>query len=152
MIRSFRVFAFLFVLGAIPSFVLALEEELKTIPTRPKVTQSFVLIRPTGSPVGSVILFTGGNGVLNLSAERMAEWQPTNFLVRNRMRLAEHGFLVAVVDAPSDRLEQGLAGFRTTPDHAEDIRQVIAVLCQIRDVPVWLAGTSMGTVSAANVA
>jgi len=46
------------------------------------------------APVASVILFTGGQGVLQLTRG--------NFLVRNRRRFAEHGFLVAVVDVPSD--------------------------------------------------
>ena len=126
------------------------EEELQTISTRPKVTQSFVLVRPSGQPQASVILFSGSNGALNLSPEGIARWKPTNFLLRNRLRFAEHGFLVAAVDAPSDRHD--LYNFRTTSAHAEDVRGVIAALRKIADVPVWLVGTSMGTISAGNAA
>jgi hypothetical protein len=36
--------------------------EVRTIPTRPGVTQSFLLVRPAGRPVASVVLFAGGNG------------------------------------------------------------------------------------------
>ena len=59
--------------------------------------------------------------------------------------------MVAVTDAPSDR-PQGLWNFRTSAAHAEDIKYVIAELRKMFDIPVWLIGTSMGTVSAANSA
>jgi alpha-beta hydrolase superfamily lysophospholipase len=52
---------------------------------------------------------------------------------------------------PSDHLE-GLEGFRTTAEHAQDIAAVIAYLRQKAPVPVWLIGTSMGTFSGASVA
>jgi pimeloyl-ACP methyl ester carboxylesterase len=74
-----------------------------------------------------------------------------NFLVRNRGRFAGHGLLVAVIDTPSDRPD-GLDGFRTSAAHADDVRAVVAALRREAAVPVWLVGTSMGTVSAASVA
>lgn len=130
--------------------VNALEEELQTIPTRSGVTQSFLLIRPADKPVASVILFAGGHGRLALSPQGI-EWGSGSFLVRNRERFAQERFVVAVIDAPSDR-PQGLWDFRTSAAHAEDIKQVIAELRKMFDVPVWLIGTSMGTVSTANAA
>lgn len=45
-----------------------------------------------------------------------------------------------------------LAGFRQTPEHAADIKAVIAWLKQQSPGPVWLAGTSRGTQSAAYIA
>jgi pimeloyl-ACP methyl ester carboxylesterase len=125
-------------------------EELVTIPTRPGVTQSFLLLRPSDKPSASVILFAGGHGRLALSQHRIG-WGETNFLVRNRERFCCEALLVAVMDAPSDR-PQGLSNFRTSSAHAEDIRHVMMKLKDIANVPVWLVGTSMGTVSAANAA
>lgn len=130
---------------------LALDEELKTIPTRPGVTQSFRLIRPDGAPVAGVLLFSGGDGKLEL-ANRGPDWIGSNFLVRNRQAFASHRFLVALVDAPSDRAQAGLDGFRTSREHAQDIGAVIAALRAMAPVPVWVVGTSMGSVSAASVA
>jgi len=124
-------------------------DDLRTIPSRPGVTQSFLLVRPAARPTAAVVLFAGGNGALKLGTGRPG--LGGNFLVRNRARFAEHGLLVAVVDAPSDRPD-GLDGFRTTAAHADDVRAVIAVLREDAAVPVWLVGTSMGTVSAANAA
>jgi predicted alpha/beta-hydrolase family hydrolase len=122
-------------------------DDIRTIPTRPGVTEAFILVRPSGPPVASVILFAGGNGLLALGSGKLG--LGGNFLVRNRARFASEGLLVAVVDTPSDH-PGGLDGFRTSAAHAEDIRAVIAALRQEASVPVWLIGTSMGTVSAAN--
>jgi predicted alpha/beta-hydrolase family hydrolase len=122
-------------------------DDIRTIPTRPGVTEAFILVRPSGAPVASVILFAGGNGLLALGSGKLG--LGGNFLVRNRARFASEGLLVAVVDTPSDH-PSGLDGFRTSAAHAEDIRALIAALKQEAPVPVWLIGTSMGTVSAAN--
>ena len=128
----------------------AAAEEVKTIPTRPGVTQSFILLRPSETPVASVILFAGGNGALGLGPDGRMASLGGNFLVRNRARFAEaHGFMVAVPDAPSDHAD-GLSRFRASREHAEDIRALIATLRATAPAPVWLIGTSMGTVSAAN--
>ena len=125
-------------------------EEVKTIPTRPGVTESFMLVRPSGSPVGSLIIFAGGDGNLAITSGGIGQLQG-NFLVRTRARWAREGFLVAVLDTPSDR-KSGLWNFRTTPEHAADVKQVIAAMREMTKGPVWLIGTSMGTLSAANAA
>jgi pimeloyl-ACP methyl ester carboxylesterase len=128
----------------------AAAEEVKTIPTRPGVTQSFILLRRSETPVATVILFAGGNGALGLGPDGRMASLGGNFLVRNRARFAEaYGFMVAVPDAPSDHAG-GLSRFRASREHAEDIRALIATLRAKAPAPVWLIGTSMGTVSAAN--
>jgi len=78
----FVVVLALFILSPCAS---AVEEELVTIPTRPRVTQSFLLLRPSDKPSASVILFAGGHGRLALSQHEIG-WGKTNFLVRNRKR------------------------------------------------------------------
>ena len=146
----------------VPSLVLLLGSlaanaaELVTLNTRTAVDQKFILIKPD-KPVASVILFAGGKGTLNLSSSigsPRINWGKNNFLVRSRDIFAKHGFLVAVVDAPSDRKSKTgmLGGFRNGMDHVEDIDHVITHLRIQADVPVWLIGTSRGTESAANVA
>lgn len=129
----------------------AADDEVKTLPTRPGVTEAFILLTPAGPPAASVILFTGGYGRLGLAQVGTAT-RNTNFLVRNRQRFAQHGFLTAVIDAPSDLQTAGLVQFRTTAKHAEDVKAVMAFLRTAAPAPVWLIGTSMGSVSAASVA
>jgi pimeloyl-ACP methyl ester carboxylesterase len=124
-------------------------ERVVDIPTRPGVTQRFLLSGPA-HPEAAVILFPGSHGGLQISSDGRLKWGEDNFLVRTRGMFAAQGLLVAVVDAPSDRQNAPfLGGFRYRPEHVADIKAVIAWLKQQAKVPVWLIGTSMGTQSAA---
>jgi hypothetical protein len=125
-------------------------EELVKLPTRPGVVEPFWVTTPPGPPVASVILFTGGPGLL--FSNRQPVLTSKNFLIRSRDKFAAAGFLVVSVDGPSDHLEGLDEVFRGSAEHAQDIAAVIAYVRQKAAVPVWLIGTSRGTTSAANVA
>ncbi|MDB5359168.1 MAG: hypothetical protein JWO51_465 [Rhodospirillales bacterium] len=58
-----------------------------------------------------------------------------------------HGFLVAVIDVPSDQTA-GMSGFRLSPDHAADIAAVVGWLHAAAPAGVWLVGTSCDAISA----
>jgi len=126
------------------------------VPTRPGVTQRFLLLSPR-EPKATVVLFAGDHGGLRIAADGRFQYGnlAVNFLVRSRQLFVEHDLAVAIVDAPSDR--QGfpfrfLSGFRQTPAHAADIKAVIAWLREHVEAPVWLIGTSRGTESVGYVA
>lgn len=139
--------AFTFSLAAATA-AQAASAQLVSIATPRGATQAFILIKPD-KPVASVILFAGGNGALGLKSASSMAWGAGNFLVRTRDMFAERGFMVAVVDAPSDRKSGMNAVFRMSGGHAGDIGAVEAYLKKQAPVPVWLVGTSMGTFSAA---
>lgn len=123
------------------------------VPTRPGVTQRFLLLTPAVPPMAVVLLSSGGNGGLQLSPNGEFRSGKINFLVRSRERFAAQGLAVAVIDAPSDRqAPPHLKGFRQTPEHAADVRAVIADLRARFGKPVVLIGTSRGTQSVASVA
>ena len=123
------------------------------IPTRPGVTQRVLVIAPASSPQATVILLAGGHGGLQIYPNGSFKWGEGNFLVRSRQLFVDQGLLVAVLDAPSDRQSRPyLSGFRQMPEHAQDIKAVIAWLREQAKVPVWLVGTSRGTQSAAYAA
>ena len=126
-------------------------ERVVEIPTRPGVTQRFLLLTPE-KPKAAVILFAGGDGGLEISQNGSIRFLSNNFLVRTRQLFADRGLSVAVIDAPSDRQRLALKGFRQKPEHVADIKAVIAWLKQQNNLPVWLVGTSRGTQSAAFVA
>jgi hypothetical protein len=148
MLRSLRLFA---LLALLPAAALASEVSVKDIPTRAGVTQRVLLIKPE-KPVASVVLFAGGSGLVAIGADGRPG-RGGNFLVRSREHFAREQLLVAVVDAPSDRIDgPALDFFRQSAEHAHDIAQVIALLRLEAKVPVWLVGTSRGTTSVANVA
>ena len=126
-------------------------ERVVDIQTRPGVTQRMLVITPE-HPRASVVLFAGGHGGLRIRDDGSITWGRLNFLVRTRQMFADRGLAVAVVDAPSDRQSPPyLNEFRETPEHVADIKAVIAWLRQQANVPVWLVGTSRGTLSAAYV-
>ncbi|NWK77540.1 alpha/beta hydrolase [Aquitalea sp. LB_tupeE] len=129
------------------------QEQMLTLETRPSVTLRLLLLEPHGKPQASLILFTGGEGMLRLGDDGRLHAGAGNFLVRTRQQWAAQGFQVAVVDAPSDHPDNlNRADFRMSAEHAQDIAVVIDTLRQRAAVPVWLVGTSRGTTSAAAVA
>ncbi|MEI8031246.1 MAG: alpha/beta hydrolase [Comamonadaceae bacterium] len=128
-------------------------QKVVDIPTRPGITQRVLVIAPAASPQASVILLAGGHGGLQIYPNGSFKWGEGNFLVRSRQLFVDQGLMVAVLDAPSDRQSPPfLNGFRQMPEHAQDIKAVIAWLREQAKVPVWLVGTSRGTQSAAYAA
>jgi len=149
MARSFRLVV---VLAMLPADISGAAQvgtpTLVSIQTPRGATQAFILIE-VDNPVASVILFAGGHGALGLRSASSMKWGSEGFLVRSRDKFADHDFMVAVVDAPSDQQQGMNPMFRMSGAHASDIGAVAAYLKKQKDVPVWLVGTSMGTFSAA---
>jgi hypothetical protein len=138
-------------LSATPS-VGDVSQSVVDVPTRPGVSQRFVVLAPP-LPKAAVVLFAGGHGGLQIANDGRFAWGAGNFLVRSRQLFADRQLAVAVVDAPSDRQSPPfLSGFRQTREHVADIKAVIAWLREHVQAPVWLIGTSRGTQSAAFVA
>jgi pimeloyl-ACP methyl ester carboxylesterase len=125
-------------------------EQVVTVPTRPRVTETIVVVRPPTKPAATILVVVGGVGKLDLTPWGLPRDAPGP-LIKRREQLAAQGFRVAFVDAPSDRLVEGLIGFRTSREHAADVGAVIAWLRHDDSAPLWLVGSSMGTVSAASV-
>ncbi len=118
-------------------------EERIDLPTRPGVTQP-IYLTVARNPVASAIMYPGSNGVV--SAER------NNFLIRVAGDFAAAGVTVAVADAPSDQAGGMNTGFRAGEAQATDTAAIVAFLRSRAPVPVWLVGTSRGSISAANAA
>ncbi|GFO69601.1 hypothetical protein GMLC_31800 [Geomonas limicola] len=120
---------------------------LVTIPTRPEVTVSFYYLkRPAAA--ATLMLLTGGAGGIG-----MKDGIPTsnNFLVRSRDLFAAGGYNVALVGKPSDRSELD-GSFRIGDEHVADLKKVLEYLKKDTGLPVWVVGTSMGTISTAALA
>lgn len=129
-------------------------EDIITLSTRGDATQSYLLSVPAdGKPRAVAILFAGGPGKVNLEREAgRSQLTRGNFLVRSRRLFSEAGVVAAVVDAPSDHPRGMHNSFRKSDSHAEDMKAVVGDLKKrYPGLPVYLVGTSMGTVSAAHV-
>ena len=147
--KLYTLFVLVLTLGSTLSY--ASSEALEHVDSR-GLEQKFVLTKPEGKPVASVILLAGGHGKLDLSSFLGSVnfgWGAKNNLVRTRELYANQGYLVATMDAPSNRNRMN-AIWRMSEEHAEDINAVAKYLKAKSDVPVWVIGTSMGSFSAAN--
>ena len=120
-------------------------DRLVFVDTRPGVRVGYWLMeRPNAT--ATVMLLPGGEG--GIGSVKGAEPRSKNFLVRTRDMFAAAGFNVAVVGRPSDTEDLTLE-FRASPQHVEDLRVVAERLRTQLGKPVWLVGTSRGSVSAA---
>ena len=131
--------------------------EVVTIDTHGRTTTRYALAQPRGAPAQSgriaLVLLVGGGGHLNLDDKGCPRALTGNSLVRSLPLFHGVGFITALVDAPSDHPgEDGLAGFRITTQHADDLGKVIADVRTRTNGPVWLVGNSRGTISAVNAA
>ena len=131
-----------------------LPSELIELKTRPGVTLKFILIKPE-NPVATVVIFEGGPGWLRLrksSGKPIVGAKTGTVLVRNREEFAKHGLMVALVDAPSDKQTdtKSFKIFRQSKKHVQDIRKIVSYLKNRANIPIWLAGISMGTFSVSN--
>lgn len=121
------------------------------IPTREGVTERVLWLPAQTQPVGILMVMPGGHGGLRISDAGSIAWGENIFLVRNREALSRMGLHVLIVDAPSDRgAPNYLRGFRQTADHVSDLRAIIQwARKEAPGLPLWLAGFSRGTQSAA---
>jgi len=133
----------------------ATAQEIVTLPTRDGVTQSFLLLTPApNEPAAVAVLFPGSAGNFRLRNENgEIKFAPGNFLVRARSTFVEGGVAVAIIDTPSDQPQGMDDRFRLGDKHAADIGAVVVALKKrFNNAPVFLIGTSRGSVSAAATA
>ena len=123
--------------------------ETWTLQTPRGVTQP-VLIEVPDHPKAAVVLFSGGDGGVEFANNDLTSYR-LNFLMRSRAEFLRHGFVVATIGAPSDRPAPTYLDdkFRKSKEHADDTLVVVNALRKKFGVPVWLVGTSRGTLSAA---
>ena len=122
-------------------------DQLVTLDTRPGVRVSYWWMERDNAPA-VLVLLTGGPGAIGMKGG-----VPTspNFLIRSRDRFAAAGFDLALVGKPTDHDDLDFA-FRASADHVADLTRVVEKLRADTGKPVWLVGTSRGTVSAAAAA
>ena len=102
------------------------------------------LLIPVKSAKAAVLLFPGGGGVLRLQDDGST----TNFhtFVRSKDLWAQYGIDAVLVDTPYD-LGAGMRNLRSIRDHQQRIFNVVNYYRDKLNLPVWVFGHSMGTVS-----
>jgi len=122
----------------------AIAEEIKTINTREDVTISFIKNTPINGIRASVVLFAGGDGDIGIDIKNKTV-ESDNFLVRSRGLFAKYGFLVITPDVPSDM--DSIKNDRGNTDYRTDISFLIKEIRKQTTKPIWLIGTSRGSIA-----
>lgn len=99
--------------------------------------------------VATLILLPGGDA----GTGRIQSGEPGNgnFLVRTREMFKAQGFNVVIPFRPSD-LKQLDYAYRAGKEHVAELDKVIDMAAREFGKPVWLVGTSRGTVSGTSAA
>jgi pimeloyl-ACP methyl ester carboxylesterase len=120
------------------------EDKLITVPTRTGVSTTYWWM-PRDDAVATVVLFSGGSGGIGY---KNGLPQSGNFLIRSRDEFAQAGLNVALMGNPDDN-KKLTPQFRRSAEHGDDVRHVLQDIAIRSKAPVWLVGTSQGTLSAA---
>lgn len=150
LLPSVRFLATLIVSALAASTMAGAAERVEAIPTRPGITQGLYVVDAKDKPWAAAILYVGGDGKMALDARGPTDLKG-NFLLRVADQLSKAGVTLIYPDVPSDR-RSGFGNFRTDADHARDGLAVVAWVRQHVDAPVFVVGTSRGTISAVNIA
>jgi hypothetical protein len=119
--------------------------------TRPDVLNRVLVMKPD-QPTGAVMLLPGGHGNINLDPQARLGWGEDDFLLRTRMRYPNGGLLAIVPDVAADHKPPvSLAGFRTSPMQADDLR-ALAERLRGMTPKVWMVAYDSGATSALNAA
>lgn len=127
----------------------AAEGQWLSLATRPDVSVA-VFWYPQAEASATLVLLPGGAG--GIGARQDDGWPGgRNFLIRSGPLFGRHGFNLAMVSHPSDVADLDYA-FRISPSHLRDLHAVLVQLKARSPAPIWLVGTSRGSVSAAAAA
>jgi pimeloyl-ACP methyl ester carboxylesterase len=120
------------------------EGQLLKLPTRSGVTTT-VFWEAAPQARATVLLFPGGGGGFGKVEGGRA--LGNNFLVRTAPQFVAAGFNVAIFGRPSDTDDLDYAD-RVAEPHLADVHAVLAAVKARSGLPLWLVGTSRGTISA----
>jgi pimeloyl-ACP methyl ester carboxylesterase len=103
---------------------------------------------PKTAPRGIIVMFPGGADDVGIELDGTIR-HGDNFVVRTRELWAKRDFGVVIVDA-IDR--ESMRGARSTGEYAAVTQQILSFAHSIAAAPVWVMGTSQGSIAAMNAA
>jgi len=142
-----------FGVGSAAPIARAADAEAVTIDTTFIVkTPPVRLDRPARKARASVILMTGGDGLLSLDATGTIINSTGNFLIRSADLFLRHGLNVMMADATPAHPAGLTTGIRLSATHAAELQGFINAAQNRWGKPVWVVGTSNGSISGVTAA
>jgi hypothetical protein len=129
---------------AVFAFSAAAQTVVQDVPV-PGAGTERVLYEAGPSPRAILVMFAGGNGDVQIADNGTIGRLGGNFLLRTRPLWLAQGFAFVTIGSSSS-----LAGVRHTPAYANAIAAAVDFARSRANVPVWLVGTSQGSIAAAN--
>jgi hypothetical protein len=150
--KPFRKSVFIFGASLASAFcspaARAADAEAVTVDTTFAVSTPPVrLDRPARSARASVVLMTGGDGLLSLDATGTIINSTGNFLIRSADLFLRYGLNVMMADAKPAHSGGLTAGIRLSATHAAELQGFINAALNRWGKPVWVVGTSNGSIS-----
>jgi hypothetical protein len=137
-----------FAFWSAPPAARAAEAEAVTIDTTFTVrTPPVRLDKPARAARASVVLMTGGNGLLSLDATGTIINSTGNFLIRSANLFLRHGLNVMMADAAPAHPRGLNDATRLSATHAAELQGFINAAVNRWGGPVWVVGTSNGSIS-----
>jgi pimeloyl-ACP methyl ester carboxylesterase len=139
-----RLFRYcLIAIAALVASVAHAEGTAFKVPTRSGITTTLYW-EEVPNAKATIFLFPGGGGGFG----RLENGKPSsrNFLVRSMQYFLDDGYNVAIFGKPSDTPDLDYPD-RISSQHMDDIRATLAFVRTKSKLPVWLIGTSRGSVS-----
>jgi hypothetical protein len=142
-----------FAFAGAPHAAHANDAEAVTIDTTFTVkTPPVRLDRPAHRARASVVLMTGGDGLLTLDATGTITTSTGNFLIRSADLFLRHGLNVMMADATPAHPGGLTQGIRLSATHAAELQGFINAAINRWGKPVWVVGTSNGSISTVTAA
>lgn len=116
--------------------------------TKSPVFQRAILAKPAQPTDTALLYFRGYPGIAKIQsvADKQSNLQP--FMRMNQRVFAREGIALVVMDCPTDQWNFCLDSYRSSKEHAEDVRRVIAKLKDEHGFSkIFVMGHSFGTIS-----
>jgi hypothetical protein len=97
---------------------------------------------------GIIVMFPGGTGEIDIEKSGRVK-NAKNFVVRSDDLWRERGYGIVLVDAIE---HQSMRGQRSSAAYAELTKRIVEFAHRQANVPVWVLGTSQGSIAAMNAA
>ncbi|OXC79848.1 alpha/beta hydrolase [Caballeronia sordidicola] len=97
---------------------------------------------------GIIVMFPGGTGEIDIEKSGQVK-NAKNFVVRSDDLWRDQGYGIVLVDALG---HQSMRGQRSSAAYAEVTKKIIEFAHRQANVPVWVLGTSQGSIAAMNAA
>jgi len=105
-----------------------------------------VLLSTPPHPRGTLIMLPGGAGDIGIMPDGSLK-HPHNFLVRTKSQWLKRGYAVLIPDTVQGR---NLRGLRSSPGYGRIVGELVKFAHNWTKGPVFLIGTSQGTIAAMN--